>query len=293
MRPLLRPGTHVLTRGDGQLQVGLDPRQAVVLPDSPEVRDALSRLDGSAAGDADPGTVDLLHGQGLLVDEGALLPGLAADQEPTLRHGTAALARRLGDRAPAVVRDRRASRVAVRCFGPPVASRLAASLVDLLVASAVPVQDPERRPAPVTVGVLLGAGEPDRDLLDPWTRGGTPYTLLRLTEGRARLGPFVVPGRTACLRCLDAHHTDVDPAWPLLVRQYATASARDRADGAPEPVDPALAALAVAWTARDLVTFLDGGRPSTWSATVTVDPDLTALETLGWHRHPECACSWE
>ena len=41
MRPILRPGTHVLSRGAGELQVGLDPRTALVLPDSPPVRDAL------------------------------------------------------------------------------------------------------------------------------------------------------------------------------------------------------------------------------------------------------------
>ena len=295
MRPLLRPGTHVLTRGDGQLQVGLDPRHALVLPDSPAVRGALGGLDGTASratARADDDTLDLLHDQGLLVDERAVLPGLAVSHDPPLRHAAAALARRLGDRAPGAIRTRRASRVELACFGQPVADRLRASLADLLGAAGVTLRGEARRAA-ATLGVLVGVGEPDRDLLDGWTRAGTPYTLLRLTEGRARLGPFVVPGRTACLRCGDAHHTDADPAWPLLVRQYATASARDRADGAPEPVDPALAALAVAWTARDLVTFLDGGRPSTWSATVTVEPDLAALETLAWHRHPECACSWD
>ena len=40
------------------------------------------------------------------------------------------------------------------------------------------------------------------------------------------IGPFVVPGETACLRCVDAHCTDADPSWPLLVRQYAAASSR-------------------------------------------------------------------
>ena len=103
-------------------------------------------------------------------------------------------------------------------------------------------------------------------------RDQTPYVLVRLTEGRAVVGPFVVPGRTACLRCLDAHHTDADPEWPLLVRQYADATRHDRADGVPEPVDPALAALAVAWAARDVTTYADGGRPSTWSGTLTLRP---------------------
>ncbi len=107
------------------------------------------------------------------------------------------------------------------------------------------------------------------------------------------VGPFVVPGRTACLRCLDAHHTDADPAWPLLVRQYAAACSRDRADGAPEPVDPLLATLALAWAARDLAAYVDGGRPSTWSTTVTLHPRPDEVESQAWLRHPACSCSWD
>jgi bacteriocin biosynthesis cyclodehydratase domain-containing protein len=142
-------------------------------------------------------------------------------------------------------------------------------------------------------GVLVGVGEPDRELLDQWTRSETPYLLVRLTEGRAVVGPFVAPGRTACLRCIDAHHTDADPAWPLLVRQYAEASSRDRPDGAPEPVDPLLAALAVSWAARDLAAYVDGTRPSTWSTTVTLHPRPDELESSTWPRHPACSCSWD
>jgi bacteriocin biosynthesis cyclodehydratase domain-containing protein len=141
--------------------------------------------------------------------------------------------------------------------------------------------------------VLVGVGEPDRELLDPWTRAGTPYLLVRMAEGRAVVGPFVVPGTTACLRCLDAHCTDADPAWPLLVRQYAAATAGTRHGGRPEPVDPVLAALAVAWAARDLVTYVDGGRPSTWSATVAIHPQLHRLETRSWLRHAGCSCTWD
>ena len=62
MRPILRPGTHVLSRGAGELQVGLDPRHALVLPDSAPVRESLRLLGSSAdlAEHADPAVVDLL-----------------------------------------------------------------------------------------------------------------------------------------------------------------------------------------------------------------------------------------
>ncbi|NUS52423.1 MAG: hypothetical protein HOQ22_15465, partial [Nocardioidaceae bacterium] len=53
MRPILRPGTHVLSRADGALQVGLDPERALLLPDSAPVRGALSRLTGPDRSPAD------------------------------------------------------------------------------------------------------------------------------------------------------------------------------------------------------------------------------------------------
>jgi bacteriocin biosynthesis cyclodehydratase domain-containing protein len=136
-------------------------------------------------------------------------------------------------------------------------------------------------------------GEPEREQLDAWMRAGVPHLLLRLTEGHALIGPFVLPGQTACVRCLDAHHTDVDPAWPLLVTQQAAAVTRVREDTVPEPVDVLLATLAASWVARDLVSHVEGRPFSTTSTTIRLDPHLTALETHCWPRHPACGCAWE
>lgn len=267
MRSVLRPGTHVLRRGPSEVQVGLDPREAVVLPATPEVRAALDRL---ATGTpptqpADP-TLDVLAGYGLLMDE--------------------RVARGLGGSPHSGRPDPRPVRADV--FGHPSGARLLEQLTTLLAAAGLEVT-----PAGVApVAVLLGVGEPDRTRLDPWVRDADPHLVVRMAEGRATVGPFVVPGQTACLRCIDAHHTDDDPQWPLLVTQYAAASSTDRADGIGEPVDPMLAAVAVGWAARDLATYAEGGRPSTWSATVTLDRALTGVETHSWLRHPECGCSW-
>ncbi len=294
MRPLLRPGLHLLERGDGHLQLGLDPREAVVLPDTDEVREELRRLDGTydevREGPRDQvrggtGTVPLLRDLGLLLDERALLPHLRdRDQAPA----AAAVALRSGDATTDALRSRTAARVAVVGFGHRAGAALPARLSELLAASGIGLCS-SRAPS---LGVLVGVGEPDRDLLDAWTRQGTPYLLVRLAEGRAVVGPFVLPGRTACLRCIDAHHADVDPAWPLLVRQYAAASGRDRRDCVPEPVDPLLTVLALGWAARDVAAHLDGARPSTWSATTVLEPEPGTLETRLWRRHPECGCRW-
>jgi bacteriocin biosynthesis cyclodehydratase domain-containing protein len=291
MRPLLRPGAHVLRRARDQLQVGLDPGSALVLTDSPTVQESLRLLSESAETEAyvDPATLDLLGAHDTLVDAGDLVPLLAGDHLSP--HATAALARDTGAALRSAYAARRRWRTAITTFGHPVGDGLRAELVALAHRGGLR-EAATRRLDPPDCAVLLGVGEPDRALTDAWTRAGTPYLVVRLVEGRAVIGPFVQPGATACLRCIDAHHTDADPAWPLLVRQYSAASARDRADGAPEPVDPLLASLALAWAARDLASYVDGGRPSSWSATVTIHPQLSRLETRSWLRHPACGCSW-
>lgn len=292
MRPILRPGTHLLTRTDGSTQLGLDPAAAVVVEGSPGLRSALL---GSGAGEVDLAGLSEL---GVVVDERTVLPLLAEERTGGVpRAAASALARSAGPGAPEAAARREGCTVDVVRFGHPAAAPLVPSAERVLTMSGVRTtggttgRRPRRGRAP-RLGLLVGAGEPDRELADRWLRDGVPFMVVRLLEGRAVLGPFVVPGETACLRCVDAHHTDSDPDWPLLVRQVAKACVRDREDGVPEPVDPALGELAVAWGCRDLLTHLDGGRPATWSATLVVEPDLAGLEHRSWSRHPECACTW-
>jgi hypothetical protein len=93
----------------------------------------------------------------------------------------------------------------------------------------------------------------------------------------------VAPGLTACLRCVDAHHCDADPRHAMIVEQHPPEPG--------EPCDPVLMHLALAWAVRDVVTYVEGQSPATWSASVTVDAGL-AIERRDWTRHPRCGCSW-
>lgn len=301
LRLALRPGVHVLRRDSTTLQVGLDPARAVVLPDRPEVREVLEALatPGSVVDRqrCHDGTLDLLERSGLLVDLDRLLPLVPdrpVDVAPGRRAAVAALAATAGDETGQLIARRAATCVEILVAGSPEASDVVTTVAALL--DAVGLTHAGRREAAPAgrgrVGLLVAVGEPSRELLDPWLRTGTPHLLLRLTEGRAVVGPFVDPGRTACLRCVDAHHTDVDPGWPLLVAQYAAASSRPRVDTLPEPVDPALAALVAGWAVRELVSHVEGRVPGTTSTTVRVDPHVTELETDCWPRHPACGCSW-
>jgi hypothetical protein len=144
------------------------------------------------------------------------------------------------------------------------------------------------RPA---AGLALCRGEPDRDALDDWVRGGLPHLVGRLVDGHAVLGPLVVPGATACLRCLDEHRADEDPDHLAVLHRYAAACRVPRRDGVPDAPDPLLGALATCWAVRDLRSHLDGVRPPTWSATLTLGgPD--GLLAATWPRHPACWCAW-
>jgi bacteriocin biosynthesis cyclodehydratase domain-containing protein len=142
------------------------------------------------------------------------------------------------------------------------------------------------------VTLVLGAGETDRDLLDPLVRHGDPHLVVRLVDGCALVGPFVAPGVTACLRCVDAHRAVTDPDHVTVTQRYVHASSIPRRDGVPDVADPALAAVALSTAVRDVVAHLDGRRPATWSRTILLGPDPGQRAEEAWSRHPECGCCW-
>lgn len=116
---------------------------------------------------------------------------------------------------------------------------------------------------------------------DPWVVDSRPHLAVVAVPDAVRVGPFVVPGLTACLRCVRAWSDAPDHPGRLA----------DRPLTAGPGVDAGLLAVALGWAARDVATWLDGGTPSTWSATATVGVDLDP-ELRSWPRHPHCGCSW-
>jgi len=291
----LRPGLRVTRRDDTSLQVGLDAPGRVVLPDDPDVRAILEALvegrpvqPSSAAGRQ---AYAALLTRGLLVDGTAVDSALARTMstDPERRAAVAAAFASVGPPDHHPLRSRGTARISIRSLGETALSRgWAETAARTLLASGVDRaavgDDPEAAAA-----LVLCDSEPDRGLLDASLAAGEPHLLVSVVEGRIRLGPFVVPGVTACLRCVDAHLDDLDDRRSLVVQQYA---ARHRPSGdLPTPCDPALMTMALAWAARDLVSFVEGGAPSTWSATVTIEPDLSLPKRV-WHRHPHCGCCW-
>ena len=276
-RPALRPGLCVVRRDDRHLQVGLEPPHRVVVPDAPEVRRLLEELRLGVR--PTPGTpvahrvLAALVERDLLVDAAELDARLATAAD---RPAVAAVFGALGSRAPGVL-DRRAA--------APVALDAPADLADaatrLLHDSGLGTA-PGAKPA---VLLVIGDSVVARDRLDQAVRSGVPHLVVQGGADVVSLGPFVVPGVTACVRCVDAHRAEADPRRSLLIEQCG------RRPPILEPRDPALMALAVAWAVRDLVSFVDGHEPATWSATVSVGAEPVPVRSR-FARHPHCGCSW-
>lgn len=249
----LRPGLHVVRRDDGHVQVGLDPPHRVIAR-------------------ADPAHLSLLHD---LRHGGAVVPEDAGQERLVRALGEAGLL--LGPPAASTPSDPRGA-VALHDHG---LGDGVDRLRELLEGSAVDVTDTGR----IDLVVLCSAGPLPRAVVDPWLAEGTPHLVVSGTgvPGSVRVGPLVDPGRTACLRCVDASEAAQDPRRTLVLEQLALRSTA--------PVDPLTLELALAWAARDVTTFLAGERPPTWSA--TVDVHASAPAPRAWPRHPDCGCCWD
>ena len=123
-----------------------------------------------------------------------------------------------------------------------------------------------RSTAEASVALVWTEGEPPRGRLDDWMRSGTPHLVVREGSRRPVLGPYVVPGATACLRCVDAHLGEHDPrraSAGRAGRHHATAAA------VASPTRPC-----APWPSRGPCATssrgAEGGVPATWSATVAM-----------------------
>jgi hypothetical protein len=270
-----RPGVHVVRRDAEHLQVGVDPPRRAIVPDRPAVR-ALLR-DPAMGGDDGPecrATLHALRSAGLLLAGGE--PDSSSAGAPAAHRAAEA---QFGEDAARRLTARAVARIAVRA---PTSAR--AVLLPLVRAAGLGLARGDEPPA---VWLLVGPDEPLRAEIDPLVREGAPHLLVTV-GATARVGPLVVPGRTACLRCIDARLAEPDPRRPLVVEQAARAA---RAVDV-SPIDPTLEVLALSWAVRDLARYAEGDQPATWSATMHLDHAGPAEHRV-WERHPHCGCAWD
>ena len=295
-RHVLRPGVHAVPVVGGQVRVGHDGR-AVVLPGDPLVRSLVGRLAGDGAARpraTDPHTLlrawERLHGADLVIPATAvarahevLAPtrrrGPHADRDDVARGLADALLLRHGDRAATVAEARTSATVALH--GPPA---LATPAVEALATARLRRTTDDARAG---VHLLLADIRPDDRVLERLVPAHAPHlSVLRDADG-IRVGPFVVPGTTACLGCVEAERADRDPDAGL-ARLHRSRAGR----GLTPPGDPALLAAALALAARELAVWACGDRPSTWSATLWLGADGSHRREEH-RRHARCGCAWD
>ena len=234
---------------------------------------------------------------------------------------TAALAYGSGDGGARILARRRAAFVRVHGAG-----RAGACLASFLAASGVghvACADPEQaEPADLAPGGLIEAdlGEPRQDgaaravqraapevrtaddgtlpdlvvltrpvlpdLTDALVRDRVPHLTVSAREAIGVIGPLVRPGRSACVRCVNLHKADADPAWPQILAQATFGRVQ------PEACDTVLAAMAAALACAQVLALIDGGPdlPVTVNGTLEVVRPDWQWRRRTWAPHPACVC---
>lgn len=133
---------------------------------------------------------------------------------------------------------------------------------------------------PPDLVVLAGARQADRGRAAALVAAMVPHLAVRAGTPRGIVGPLVLPGRSACLNCLDRHRTDRDPDW--------------RAIAATAPYAPPTSLMTqsvAALAARQVLDWIDGmHRPASVDATLECDADRLGPARRSWPQHPGCGC---
>jgi len=131
-------------------------------------------------------------------------------------------------------------------------------------------------------------GLPDRVLLAALMRDRVPHLVIHADEAIGVVGPLVLPGRSACVRCVDLSKAARDPAWPRILAQ---ASGAGGAPAATQACDTALAAATAALAAAQALTVIDrAGEPAAANGTLEVVLPGWQWQRRGWPPHPACTC---
>ncbi len=272
----LDPALPVLLRPDGAVQVGWDPRRAVLV--RPPGGLAAAELATLLRSMWSPTPLSELQRRALdrgLTDAGGLtslvaqLVGAGVVTECGRPRGRSASVRIHG-RGP--LSDLLAE--ALRCSGARIKRssqpHAVVTAVDLVVLSDYLVADPRMV----------------RDLHSQ----RVPHLSVRVRDGAGLVGPLVIPGVTSCLGCADLHRRDRDAAWPAVAAQL-----RDTVGTADRATLLATTALALSQVHRVIGAVLgsptpDPEPPPALNATLEFDIHAGSIVARHWARHPLCSC---
>lgn len=269
----------VLLRPDGAVQVGWDPRRAMLIrPPAGLTASALAELlralqsgmtmpdvcaEAGLRGNSDP--ADLADLVAALVGAGVVTAG------PPPRHRTPSV--RIHGRGP--LSDLLVA--SLRCSGARVGHSR----------SPKAPAPPEDTDLVVLADYLVAEPRVVRDL----HTARLAHLPVRVRDGCGLVGPLVFPGRTSCLSCADLHRSDRDAAWPAVAAQLrGTVGSADRATML------ATAAVALDQIHRVLRAVRETGdaagsaESAVTDTTWEFDVGTRATAVRRWSRHPRCPC---
>ena len=136
--------------------------------------------------------------------------------------------------------------------------------------------------------VLIEHGAADATAADRLVSSDQAHLSVVIREDDILVGPLVRPGSGPCLRCLDLHRGDRDPAWPSVLAQLLSP-----ASGTLQPEETAASMLAAGLVALQVLTHLDGvAEPATAGATLEIELPDGLIARRSWPPHPGCGCHW-
>ncbi|AYY11960.1 ThiF family adenylyltransferase [Actinobacteria bacterium YIM 96077] len=153
--------------------------------------------------------------------------------------------------------------------------------LDIATANAVPGEEPD------FVLFTVPRAYEHASVVASLMRAGIPHLQASVTELTGVVGPLVVPGSSACLRCLDLHRTDRDAGWPTVL---------DQATRHPPPspaCDTSLVATVAGLASAQILAFLDGYHVASIGGTLECELPYGLPRRRTWRTHPDCGCTWE
>lgn len=277
-RYVLAAGRPILLRPDDAVQLGWDPRRAVLVR--------------PPAGITQAQLVHLLR----TLQTGATRDELVTASEPFT--GADALDELIDALTTAGVLtaapDGPARSASVRVHGRGPLSELLAGGLCCSGARVRRSTHPHARGVAAATDLVVLA---DYQVTDPRLRqelhhGGIAHLPVRVRDGAGLVGPLVIPGVTSCLQCADLHRADRDAAWPAVATQLRGAvGTASRAT--------ILATAALAMRQVELVIRAVGHTadrqpvpqaPPTLNTTLELDADGYSIVARRWSRHPDCPC---
>ena len=141
-----------------------------------------------------------------------------------------------------------------------------------------------RRPS-----LVILADSHRRELPAALAQNLVPHLTAAASEAIGVVGPLVLPGRSACLRCLDLTRAERDPAWPLILAQLSAQAGAD-----PPGCDTVLATTVAAQAVAQALTFIDqdGQAPAVTNGTLELVMPGWQWRRRTWQPHPQCGCRY-